>query len=223
MFKITVEGIFESLTGAGASKYENFNLTFVSSRVQKEGIETHIQKRYIPYLLKTDKTYKNKMFSNLKNYRIVSIEKLEEETELFGKDILKLDEFEIQDLACLYDLYEVPLNGVYPLNETREKTALAYLKKVLKVPMKTPTEKKKLKFLEQKTDGSFVPNFQGREILIEKDEEFFKKANKKEIQKFDLDDFSLANKQKNKLEEKQNVQEENENDDFTNINLNDLV
>ena len=51
MYKIAVEGIYESQTGNGQSKYINFELKFTTSRPNTIGLDTHIQKRYIPYYL----------------------------------------------------------------------------------------------------------------------------------------------------------------------------
>lgn len=159
MYKVTVEGKYETMINSATVKYEPFKLTFEVARTKKDGIETHLQKRLIPYYLKTVNQYKTKPFIRLHDFNIIEIEKLDKEIELFGKDVLELEHLEIQNLAALYDLYEVPLYGVYTLEKTRELCALAYMKKVIKLPMKTPHDKKKLPFLVQNSDGSFKADF----------------------------------------------------------------
>ena len=70
MFKVVVEGIYVSITGNAQSKHIPFNLVIEVARMKKEGIETHLEKRLIPYLLKTEKKFKDNLFSKLKHYRI---------------------------------------------------------------------------------------------------------------------------------------------------------
>lgn len=199
MFKVTVEGIYESITGNAQSKHIPFNLVIEVARMKKEGIETHLEKRLIPYFLKTEKKYKDNLFSKIKHYRIVDIEKLDKECELFGKEVMELSELEIQQLATLYDLYEAPLYGVYPLTTTREKTAIAYFKKVIKVPLKTVQDKQRAEFLVQTTDGSFIPKFDGIKTTIIENKEFFNVKPKEMNKKISTDSYFEAIEKKNNL------------------------
>lgn len=218
MYKVVVEGIYESITGNAQSKHIPFNLVFEVARMKKEGIETHLEKRLIPYLLKTKKDYKTNLFSKLKRYRIVEIEKLDKECNLFGKEVMELDEWELQQLATLYDLYEAPLAGIYPINETREKTALAYFKKVLKVPLKTVQDKQKADFLVQTNDGSFKPKFDGIKTTVIENKEFFNIKPKEVNKKVDTNSYFEAIEKKNKSTDEDifNSSEENTKDDIDN-------
>ena len=199
MFKVTVEGIYESITGNAQSKHIPFNLVIEVARIKKEGIETHLEKRLIPYLLKTEKKFKDNLFSKIKHYRIVDIEKLDKECFLFGKEVMDLNEFELQQLATLYDLYEAPLYGIYPLNTARELTALAYFKKVLKVPLKTVKDKQKADFLVQATDGSFKPKFDGIKTTIIENKEFFNVKPKEMNKKVSTESYFEEIEKKNNL------------------------
>ena len=198
MYQITVEGIYESSTGINQSKFIPFNLTFEVCRMKFAGIETHIEKRLIPYLLKTKKEFKANLFTKLQNYRITTYKKLEKECELFGKKVMELDEFELQQLATLYDLYEAPLAGIYSLQVAREMTALAYFKKVLGISLKTPKEKLQAPFLIQNSDGSFKPDFSKTDTTIIKNMAFFKTETKEMVKKIDVNDYIKAIEQKNK-------------------------
>ena len=194
MYKIAVEGIYESQTGNGQSKYINFELKFTTSRPNTIGLDTHIQKRYIPYYLKTEKKYKENPFTKLQSYVVKSIDKVDGESPMINKDFLELTDLEIQDLAAMYDLYEVPLYGIYPIWEMRDKAALAYMKKVLKMPMSTPKEKEAVTQLEKLADGTFKLKLEKGELKVKFKESFFAKADTKTIKKVSISDFDIDEK-----------------------------
>ncbi len=186
MLTVTVEGIYESDIGSGQKKYENFNYTIELSRIKEEGIITHIMRRFIPLKIMQDKKKAGVIFSRLKSFFISDIQKNDKASPLLGKNILDLNAWEIQDLACLFDLYEVPLYGRYSISEMRERVALAYMKKVLKIPMKTPQEKANLEFLKQAPDGTFKLDMgEEKELLniVIPDGYFEKEEAKKEAKK----------------------------------------
>lgn len=192
MLKITVEGVYESDIGSGQKKYENFNYTFELSREKEEGVDTHVLRRIIPYMISKDKSKKGIPYSRIKNYLITNIEKLEKKSTLLGKDILTLDEWETQDLACLFDLYEVPTTGKMSIVSLRNKTAEAYLKKVLKVPMKTALDKMQLAFYKQLPDGTFKLDFGNEKLLVNIPDGYFEKENEKKKEKIGLSFFQKA-------------------------------
>lgn len=192
MLKITVEGIYESDIGSGQKKYENFSYTFELAKDTPDGIDTHVLRRFIPYLISKDKNKKNIPCSRIKSYIITNLEKLDKKTTLVGKDILALDEWEIQDLACLLDLYEVPVAGKMSIVALREKTAEAYLKKVLKVPMKNALEKAQLAFYKQLPDGTFKLDFGNEKLLVNIPEGYFAQKEEKKKEKVGLSFFQKA-------------------------------
>jgi len=192
MLKVTVEGIYESDIGSGQKKFENFNYVFEISKEKPDGIDTHVLRRFIPYLISKDKNKKNIPCSRIRNYLITNVEKIDKKTNLIGKDILSLDEWEIQDLACLLDLYEVPVAGKMSIMALREKTAEAYLKKVLKVPMKTALEKAQLAFYKQLPDGTFKLDFGNEKLLAEIPEGYFADKEEKKKEKVGLSFFQKA-------------------------------
>ena len=158
MLQIRVEGVYESDTGSGQKKYQNFNLNFEISREREQGIETHVLRRFIPYIISENNKKNNKNnipFSRIKSFVITEIKKIDKKSPLIGKDIKELDAWEIQDLACLFDLYKVPLHGKFSITELKNRAILAYMEKVLKVPMKTPEEKAQQEFFKKMPDGTF--------------------------------------------------------------------
>ena len=189
MLKVTVEGVYESDIGSGQKKYENFSYTMELSREKTEGLETHIMRRFLPYLISKDKNKARTPFSRIKSFMISNIEKIDKTSTILGKDILTLDEWEIQDLACLFDLYEAPTYGKFSIIATRNKTAEAYLKKVLKVPMKTAMEKAQLDFFKQLPDGTFKLDFGNTKCLVEIPQGYFEKEEKQKKEKLKLSHF----------------------------------
>ncbi len=195
MLTVTVEGIYESDIGSGQKKYENFSYKIETSREDEIGINTHIMRRFIPYFVYKDKSKKGIIFSRLKNYYITNIEKSNSENKLIGKDINSLNELEIQDLACMFDLYEIPLPLTCSLTELREKAILAYMKKVLKIPMNNDKEKSELDFLRKCSDGSWKLDLKDEKVIVEIPNGYFENESinsKKEIRKKGLSFFQKA-------------------------------
>ena len=173
MIEITVEGIYESDTGSGQKKYQSFKYTFKISRLSEKGIETHVQKRFVPLLIEKDKKNSGLIFSRLKSCLITSVKKVNDGNSIIGKDIRDFSILEIQDLASTFDLYKVPLPNVCSLSEMRDLAILAYMEKVLKIPMKTTRDKDDLAFLEKQSDGTFKLKLEDRKVLAEMPSGYF--------------------------------------------------
>lgn len=175
MLLVKVEGVYESDVGTGQKKYTDFNYTIKTSRLQENGIQTHIAKRFIPMAIANDKTKKS-IFSRLRSFNILSIEKIEDDKEsIIGKNINDLNAYQIQDLACTFDLYDVPLHGKHTMSAIREKAISAYLKKVWKIDL-----------TERNSDGSLKYDLD--EVIIEVPEGYLQKK-KKESQKVKVSDL----------------------------------
>lgn len=190
MLKVTVEGVYESDTGSGQKKYQSFNYTFETSRRSARGLETHVMRRFIPLLVARDKNKKTTIFSRLKSFVITDIQQIDDTKDcVINKDISTLDDWQIQDLAATLDLYEIPLAGSNSLTELREKAILAYMKKVLKIPMKTAKEKSELDFFKKLPDGTFKLDLGDEKILVNVPEGYFE-TKKKEVEKKGLSYFT---------------------------------
>ena len=219
MLNISVEGVYESDTGSGQKQYECFSYTFKISKPIENGIKTHILRRFIPFCIMKDKKKSSKIFSRVHTFVITDIEKVEDNKgSIIGKDIREMDDWEIQDLACTFDLYEVPLPCVCSITELRDKATLAYMKKILKIKMDTPKDIQQLKFIKFNSDGSFKLDIKDK-IIANVPPNYFEKIEVKEDKK----DFSyfvdkiFGNKNATK--------NENDNDDEGSElfdNLNDL-
>ena len=135
MLQINVEGVYESDVGTGQKKYTDFNYTFKTSRLTQKGLYTHIAKRFIPMLISNDKSRKA-IFSRLRSFNILEIKNIDNDKEsIIGKDINELNPWQIQDLACTFDLYDVPLYGRHTFSAIKEKALSSYLKKVWNIDL----------------------------------------------------------------------------------------
>lgn len=150
-YKYTVEGIYETDKGSGKD-YTSFNYEITLSRFRESGAGTHILRRFLPLLIKKDK--KNPLLSKIKQWLITDYKMVDDKFKLEGKNINELNEYEIQELACMYDLYEIPLPSTTSITDLREKASQIYMKKVLKVPMNTIEEKLANEFFKKQDDGT---------------------------------------------------------------------
>ena len=186
IYEYTVEGIYETDKGSGKD-YTNFNFKIKLPRFDKQekGACTHIVRRFLPMLIKN---MKNKpLFSGIRHWVITDIQKISEDFPLAGKEIANLNEQEIQELACMYDLTEIPLPSTVSISELREKAQQAYMKKVLKIPMTTIEEQEKLSFFKRQPDGSLKFDLSDEVLKVEVVENYVGK--KVEVKKKSLGDF----------------------------------
>lgn len=188
-YQYKVEGIYETDKGSGNKDYTNFNYEINLSRFYPEGAGSHIISRFLPTWIKKQKN--KPMFSGLRHWVITEVNKIDDEFPLVGKEISELSEYEIQELACMYDILEIPLPGTMPIAELRKKAMLAYMKKVLKIPMKTPAEQEELDFFKRQPDGSLELDLSGYKLKVKLNKNFYTKkeeVKKKSIEDFDIDD-----------------------------------
>ena len=92
--------------------------------------------------------------------------KLDDNFILEGKDIAEMNEDEIQQLACMYDIFEIPLPQTMSITELRRKAQLAYLKKVLRVPMKTTEEQEQSEFFKRQPDGTLKFDMGDKKLTV---------------------------------------------------------
>ena len=221
MLKIKVEGVYESDTGSGQRQYEGYEYSFNISKPTDKGIMTHIQRRFIPYLIGKDKEKVSKIFSRLRTCVITDSQNVADKDSIVGKDINELNEWQIQDLACLFDLYEVPLPHTCSISEMREKATLAYMKVVLKIPMDTPKQRAELDFLKHFPDGTYKLDLHGEKVYAKVPTGYFehkeKEVEKKSLSFFEsLVDLVSGDKQEEKEknpESKKDKNKQSEKDD----------
>jgi hypothetical protein len=186
-FKYIVEGIYETDKGSGKD-YTNFNFEITLSRFKADGAGSHILRRFLPMLIKKQKN--KPLLSHIRTFLITDVQKVSDEFPLAGKDISEMNEEEIQELACMYDIFEIPLPNTVSITELRHKAMEAYMKKVLQIPMKTPEEQEKLDFFKRQPDGTLQLDL-GEQKLVVQVLNIGKKTD--EVKKKSLSDFINAN------------------------------
>lgn len=181
MLEITVEGIYESDIGSGQKKYKDFKYTFKTSRLTEKGVGTHVKKRFVPLLIAKDKTKSGTVYSRMKSFLITDIKSVDDTKDsIIDKEIMTFNAEQIQDLACTFDLFKIPLPNSCSITEMRELAVLAYMEKVLKIPMKTTKEKEELVFLEKQPDGTFKLNLGEEKVYAAMPEGYFNQPKVKE-------------------------------------------
>ena len=183
-FKYTIEGVYETDKGTG-KEFTNFNFEIVLSRFYPDGAGSHILRRFLPTLIRKQKN--KPLFSGVRSFVITNIEKVSDEFPLKGKEISQMNEDEIQQLACMYDIFDIPLPSTMSITELREKAMIAYMKKVLAIPMKTPEEQAKLDFFKRQPDGTFKLDLGDEKLFVEVVDDYIAKKN--EVKKKSLSDF----------------------------------
>lgn len=166
VYKYSVEGIYETDKGSGKD-YTNFNFDINLARFegQEDGAGTHILRRFLPILIKK---MKNKpFFSSVKYWTITDIQKVSDDFPLEKKNIAELNDYEIQELACMYDLYEVPTPYTTTISEARRTAQQAYLKKVFGIKIGTPEEQLKYSFFKKQEDGTIKFDMGEEELIVE--------------------------------------------------------
>lgn len=186
IFEYTVEGVYETDKGNGKD-YTPFNFRIKLPRFEKQekGACTHILRRFLPILIKNMK-YKP-LLSGIRHWVITDIQKISDDFPLEGKEIADLNEYELQELACMYDLFEIPLPSTTAISELREKAQQAYMKRVLKIPMEKIQDQEKLSFFKRQPDGSLKFDLGDEVLKVEIVDNYIGK--KVEVKKKSLGDF----------------------------------
>ena len=183
-FLYNIEGIYETDKGSGKD-YTNFNFKIKLARFYPEGAGSHILRRFLPILISKQKN--KPLLSKIRSFLVVDVQKVSDDFPLAGKEISEMSEYEIQELACMYDIFEIPLPKTMSITELRYKAMEAYMKKVLKIPMKTPEEQAKLSFFKRQPDGTLKLDLGNEKLVVTVVNDFYGKKN--EEKKKSLSDF----------------------------------
>jgi len=185
-----VEGIYETDKGSGKD-YTPFNFELKLSRFYPEGAGSHILRRFLPVLIRKQKN--KPLLSGIRSWLITDVQKISDEFPLAGKEISEMNEQQIQELACMYDIFEIPLPNTMSITELRYKAIEAYMKKVLKIPMKTPEEQEKLSFFKRQPDGTLKLDLGNEKLVVDIVDNYLGK--KQVIKKKSLSDFIKTNEE----------------------------
>lgn len=130
MITFECSGSYSSSTGSVNDVVDFEGLKGVMPSCDEEWINSHVQNRYLPILLKDSKKYV-KRFDMMRKCYLDDYKIDDEEPDIIGKDILKMDWKELQDLAVYKHLLEIPLFQATSLRQARQTAYLAYNEKIL--------------------------------------------------------------------------------------------
>jgi len=163
MLEVEYEGIYASNVGE-YKKTASFKFKHEVAGNHTDCLESHLKKRYVPIMIQKQK---NKMpFDHLVNFRLISYKKNEKPCDLDGLDIFKMSEYQIQELARFFNLFEIPLPFTVSLDELREVAAIQYLKKVVGLEIDKDSDKEKFSFFEKDLYGKWRLNLNGEELTV---------------------------------------------------------
>lgn len=168
MLKVKVSGIYTSKHSNGVDEIE-FEFIKKIPKVPDTWINSMVQKRFLPlwFQEKNKKAKEAKPYSGLSFCLVSEWEEIDEPDNLSGMDILKMSEFDIQNLACKGLLTEVPLPFKVPIHSLRETAVLEYLKHIKKVKMDKAEDKERLNFFVRSPDGGWNLNLINQKCIIE--------------------------------------------------------
>lgn len=163
MLEVEYEGIYASNVGE-YKKTASFRFKHEVAGNHTDCLESHLKKRYVPMMIQKQK---NKMpFDHLVNFRLISYKKNDKPCSLEGIDIFEMSEYQIQELARFFNLFEIPLPFTVSLDELREIAAIQYLKNVAGLKIDKDTDKEKYKFFEKDLYGKWRLNPVGENFIV---------------------------------------------------------
>lgn len=135
-------------------------------------IDSVVQKRMLPIWIEEERKKpkgkdKYKRFDGIDSCQIFEFEEIDETDSFIGKDVLNMDEKQIQEVASALVLIEVPLPRKLNIKQLRNECVLAYLSVVQKVEMKKESNKEALDFYKKTPSGTWVVDFSGQSCIIE--------------------------------------------------------
>ena len=167
MIEVEYEGVYSSTVGQ-YKRTTPFRFKHEVAGNHTDALESHLKKRYVPMMIAKDKSLREP-FERLVSFRLVDYKKNEKLNPLNGKDLFKLNEWEIQELARTFNLFEIPLPFTTTLSELKQKAAFQYLKRIKGLKIDTDKEKMKFDFFKKDLNGSWVIELD-EPLIIEIDE-----------------------------------------------------
>lgn len=167
MIKVKYEGVYSSTVG----QYKRtipFRFEHEVAGNHTDALESHLKKRYVPMMIAKAKNLKDP-FERLVSFRLVDYEKNNKPNPINGKDLFELNEWELQELARTFNLFEIPLPFTTTLSELKQKAAFQYLKRVKGLKIDTDKEKMEFDFFKKDLNGSWVIELD-EPLIIEIDE-----------------------------------------------------
>jgi len=130
MLKVTISGDYRTSGGVHGDVVDFENVVGIMPECSEDWIQSHVMNRFIGQWLKADSRYPAR-FNSRRTCYIDKVEKVAGNASCIGKDIKSLNWDELQELAVIKNLFQIPLIHATDLRAARETAYLQYSEKVL--------------------------------------------------------------------------------------------
>ena len=121
-WKVTISGGYKT-DGANKETVDYIGLEGIIPYVDEDIAKQNVIARYARMWIVNSPKYPKRPYSGRPVVYIDKMEEIEHDFSFLGKDIRQMDAFELQDLACAYDLRRVPL---FQTTDLRTMQTVAY-------------------------------------------------------------------------------------------------
>lgn len=161
MIKLKVGGSFRTNPGIDTNRNSFNDLVVEIPKVERlgtfknadgttreetqEDFYTQSALRMFPIWLRKNKKFADCVFEGVIKLFVDSDEELDKEPSCAGVDVKEMNWEQLQEMACILKLREIPLFRVGDIRQARERAYVTYMKVIKKkVILKSPLDKKKL-------------------------------------------------------------------------------
>jgi len=170
MWNVKLSGTYFT-QGQHGKEISEFNFDKELPSCPQGWINSVVQKRLLPIWIEEERAKpksgdKFKRFDGVDSCHIYDFNAIASKDSFIGKDILKMNEKEIQEVASAFVLIEVPLPRKLNIKQLRDECVLQYLKIVKKIKMETEEEKEALSFYKKNPAGYWTVDFSEQSCII---------------------------------------------------------
>ena len=145
MIEVEVSGSFKTQPGTDKDRKSFSGLKIVMPNCPSEYYTAHAL-RYFPLAIREDKKLKEINFEGVIKLFIDSVKEVDGEPSCVGKDVKEMTWEELQSMACVLKLREIPLYQSMNIRTAREKAYETYMKVIKKKKVfKSAKDKKELR------------------------------------------------------------------------------
>ncbi len=131
LLQLTVSGSFMTEPASDKNRMQFNNVEITCPKVD-EAFYLSVAMRLFPIYLRKNKEYSKSNYEGLIKIFVDSVKEIEGDLSFVGKDIKEMSWEELQDMACYFNLREIPLYQAGELRTAREKAYEIFMKVVKK-------------------------------------------------------------------------------------------
>lgn len=140
MLKVTISGDYRTSGGAHGDIIDFEGVVGVMPECDEAMIQSHVMNRFVGAWIKASGKYAAR-FNSRRTCYVDKVEKIAGKPSCIGKDIKALSWDELQELAVVKNLLQIPLTHATDIRAARETAYLQYSEKILGKKIDTNTKK----------------------------------------------------------------------------------